>query len=116
MHFHRLISSLLGHGDGTLPESVPKAPAHNAEMAHTPCTSGAAPLGLDGPSVFAALGSGISALGANLLLDVKTDAGAATAQSVRLVMPLTKRTGTLRLEKSTIINSNLTCKKIDDIK
>ena len=100
----RLLCLLVGHGDGALAESVAEPPAHFAQVPHAAGAGGLASAGLDGPVVLADLGCGVAARGANLLLDVETDLSASTAQSVRLVASLTKRTGSLRLEsiKNTI--------------
>ena len=85
-------------GDGSFPESIPEPPPDHREMPHAAGAGGLPPAGLDGPSVLPGLGSGIAASGANLLLDVEGHSTASAAQSVRLVVTLTKRTRSLRLK------------------
>ena len=98
---------LAGLGGGTLLlESVAETPADDLEVADAAGAGGLPPLGLDGPVVSAGAGGGVSAHGAALLLDVEGDAVAADAQRVRLVAPLTKRAGSLSLEKA----RNTSCK------
>lgn len=67
-------------------------------MSHTASSSSPLPLGLRGPSdVATSLGIRVSTAGARLLLLMERDLSAATAGSVRLSLPLTKRLCTFSL-------------------
>ena len=66
----RLGDSLAGLGHGSLPESVAETPADRLQVAHTASSGGLPPLGLDRPVVGAQLSRRVSALRAQVLLDV----------------------------------------------
>lgn len=68
-----------------------------AQVAHATSSGGLSALALDAPVVGAELGRGVAALSASLLLVVEGTTTAATAESVRLGVALTKRRGTLGL-------------------
>jgi hypothetical protein len=65
---------------------------------HAAGAGGLAPPRLHGPVVLTGPGTGVSARGADLLLDVEGHLTAATAQGVRLVAALAKRAGSLSLK------------------
>ena len=71
-------------------ESGPELPPDNLEVLHASGAGGLPPLGLDGPVVLADPGSGISAGGANLLLDMEGDFAAPHTQGVGFVVAFTK--------------------------
>ena len=64
-------------------------------MSHPACASSLPPAGLHGPPELPDLGGGEATGGAHLLLDVECHLAAPPAQSVGLVTPLSKGTGTL---------------------
>lgn len=79
-------------------ESVPGLPPDDLEVAHAAGAGGLPAQGLDGPVVLADLVAGVAAGRAHLLLDVEGHLAAADAQGVRLVVALSKRARSLRLE------------------
>ena len=76
-------------------ETILEPPSHGLHVAHTSSTGGPPSLRLLSPVVLAGLGSRVSAAGAGLLLDVVRGLSAATANCVRLVVPLSERSSSL---------------------
>lgn len=91
-------TSNTGLRNGALAETILEAARHVLQVAHAASTSGHSSLALGGPVVRAHLGSGVSALGAGLLLLVVGTVAAALAESVGLCVALTKAGCTLGLK------------------
>lgn len=86
-------SGVLG---GASLEAVLESSGNVLEVAGAASADGPSPLGLLAPVVLSHLSSRVSARGALMLLDVQRTAAASSAESVRLVVTLTKAGGTLR--------------------
>ncbi|GMR35977.1 hypothetical protein PMAYCL1PPCAC_06172, partial [Pristionchus mayeri] len=86
---------LLGDGNGALTETVLEAALDLLQMAHAASSGGASADSLDGPLVHALLGGGISARSASANLDVVGRSATTSAQSVRLIVALSERLGSL---------------------
>jgi len=78
-----------------LTESVPELPSDQTEVPHPTGSGGLPPLSLDRPAERPDLGRGKATRSTHLLLNVECHLAAPPAQSVRLVAPLSKGTGTL---------------------
>ncbi len=84
-------------GGGAFTESVPELPTDNFEMAHAAAAGCMPPLGLLAPVVTPPEPvSGVATGRTNLLLNMKAGSATSTANRVRLVVPLSERTGSLR--------------------
>ncbi|MDK2413474.1 hypothetical protein QHH03_30760, partial [Aphanizomenon sp. 202] len=79
-----------------LTEAILEAPAYNLEVAETAGAGRLPADGLDGPIVAPKLLLGVAALRTLLLLNVVRRLPTSTAQSVRLIVPLSEGRCTLR--------------------
>ena len=82
---------------GSFPESILEFAGHGLHVTHATSSYSAASLGLLSPVELSHLLAGVSTRRASRLLDVETDLTASTAGSVRLVVSLSERGGTLCL-------------------
>ncbi|GMS83662.1 hypothetical protein PENTCL1PPCAC_5837, partial [Pristionchus entomophagus] len=90
-----LSALLLGDSDGTLAETVPEAALDLLQMTHATSSGGASADRLDGPLVHTLLRGGVSARSASVLLKVVGRFATTSAQSVRLIVALSKGLGSL---------------------
>ena len=81
----------------SLSESILESAGHGLHVTHASSSVSSATLSLLSPVELSHLLAGVSARRASRLLDVETDLTASTAGSVRLVVSLSERGGTLSL-------------------